>query len=1766
MGCSAYVGRVGALAVALGVGWAATVGTGVATADPDTGTSSESEATDAGSSASRDAESTQGIGSSPGQTTATESTSGPATTTTTTTGGPSTSVSSSGGALTSTRATEDTAEPTTTEPTVDEATPTATPTATLAPSPTSAPAPTETPAPTTNELPAPEQVRAGEPSPTSGTGKASAVDATPRSSTVTGAASVTGTVSPRANPSPVTPALQTGAPTALAAARVTSETSPAITTQPAGPIETLLVAPTRIVVGLLGLLVGPVVGSPLSPATPGPVFELLVALYRRIDDFLFNATPTTNLRQLGQTTPDGIVTGTLGAVDANGDPLRYQVVGQPTSGTVVVASDGTYVYTPKPGTAQSGITDAFTVTIDDSAGFHLFGFLSQRTVTVTVPVTVSGTNRAPEFSTRPVVTGIDPTTGAVTVAFGASDPDGDPLRYSATAADRAAAVTVNGTQVTYVPTDAARHAAALHPTTDTITVVVTDRLGATTTATVSVPVIGRNAVPASSGVTIDTTDPATGRITGSLNVTDADRDTLTFHPTTVTTSKGTFTVDATGGFTYQPTAAARHAAARLGATSATYDSADFSVTDGYGGSVLVSVTVGIAPQNVPPVPPSSPTVSEPGADGTVTGTIKFTDTDGDLLGLSATTDPRGRLVVAADGSFTFTPTEAATLAAGAVAATAADRQVTYTVTATDGYGGVSMVTVTVSIQPQPVAPVAGVGVESAREDTPFTGSLKGLATDANGDTLTFEISEKPTRGTLVLAPDGTYTYTPGRDYSGIDVFSFTASDGLRRSERGYVTIGVNPVNDAPVAGTVSIGTTQNTPASGTLTATDVDSTTLTFSGGGKTTKGTVVVDGDGTFRYTPDRNVTGSDTFSFTVSDGALTSRGAVSVTIEPVNQAPTGSIEVRVTDPDTGELRIIVTGTDTDGGSVTITEPSDPARYDLVFVSRAPADGVTVAQYVYRPSDAARAAAAATPGADVQTLSFTISDGALTSIASVDVPVAPAAGAVLVDPETPVSLGLQPGTTTGASIGAVNATKQGVTYTVIGQPRFGTFNIAGDGTFTYTPDPLRRVAAAGTATTADDADAIAVRVSDGTTSQTVTITPSVFPTNVAAVYQLPTGTTAAGSPVLAATGAGYVTVRTVDGNYAIVMTSPGGAAPRVVALAGAPIDGVYVDGRIALQYSRATDGTVSATVIRTGGAATTVLPGSPTDQFVDHTTGTVYVVSESGTGAHAVTLLPTAGTSATVSLPGEPDDLIERRDGSYVTVTTNSSGERAIVVIRPDGSSASHALAGTLTAVPTPGPAGSWVFLTRAADGTTGVTVLRPDDTFDSATLPGNVIGTPGPNRRGIFVVRTVRQESNSLVDYETTIGSAGALVSTQTAVQNFDGTIVGAVGYLDEPATTRYFTVLLPKSAPRDPDRYALVVETIDRSQVFALTGSPMDRTELRPTMNNPDTHTIYQVTTVTPPNSQPPVDYVTVIDTRLMIAKTVALPGGISTDPTIDPVSGTAFIVSNDPTHQWITVLNAKDGPTIIPVTGTFPRTEFFVSDGVGRVVTNAAGTYALLTVDSTGRAQTTALGGTPVGGYVVDPLSGNVIQAVRSDGQTALVIIYADGSSTSAALPGTLADGPFVSGQDGVIRAVVKAPGTNGAYSIATIRPDGTVVTAALGTTMNPTVLELEDSFIVRVRTGSTYGVIVVRDDGSTVGISIPGVPVEDYGVDGSGRTYFTSVSSTTTTVTIIAPDGTSTVRTVPGRASTAVTFGPSGAFQLTDAGFFALAEPTDTGLL
>ena len=327
----------------------------------------------------------------------------------------------------------------------------------------------------------------------------------------------------------------------------------------------------------------------------------------------------------------------------------------------------------------------------------------------TAAVLPAAVNRVPVISSVVVGRG-DPATGVVTAVITARDPDNDRITFRTSSTTRGRATITAGGVLTYTPTSAARHAAAMEQAApqalnDTVTVTVADTKGAQASTAVTVPIVPRNAVPVAQ-TSVGTPNASTGVVTGRVGATDSDRDVLTLTAPT-STAKGAVRLGISGDFTYTPSSAARHAAARTGAgTAVQTDTFTVTVRDGYGGVVNVPVTVSIASRNTAPVA-SAPTVGAPDSvTGVVTGSVRATDADGDPLTYSApATTPKGNLTVSpGSGAFRYTPTPAARNAAAAPGATDADRRDGFTVTVTDGYGGSTPLAVSVPISPKASTP------------------------------------------------------------------------------------------------------------------------------------------------------------------------------------------------------------------------------------------------------------------------------------------------------------------------------------------------------------------------------------------------------------------------------------------------------------------------------------------------------------------------------------------------------------------------------------------------------------------------------------------------------------------------------------------------------------------------------------------------------------------------------------------------------------------------------------------------------------------------------------------------------------------------------------------------------------------------------------------------------------------------------------------------------------------------------------------------------
>ena len=185
------------------------------------------------------------------------------------------------------------------------------------------------------------------------------------------------------------------------------------------------------------------------------------------------------------------------------------------------------------------------------------------------------------------------------------------------------------------------------------------------------------------------------------------------------------------------------------------------------------------------------------------------------------------------------------------------------------------------------APAAQDQSVSTDEDTSLAITL--TATDAENSALAYIIVSNPAHGAL----SGTLpnlTYTPNANWNGTDNFTFKATDGLRDSNIAPVTITVNPVNDAPVALDDSYSTNVNTALTvaplGVLTNdSDADGDLFWAFPVSGPAHGTLVLNADGSFTYTPATDYTGTDSFTYKAIDEATHSNVAtVYITVSQTN------------------------------------------------------------------------------------------------------------------------------------------------------------------------------------------------------------------------------------------------------------------------------------------------------------------------------------------------------------------------------------------------------------------------------------------------------------------------------------------------------------------------------------------------------------------------------------------------------------------------------------------------------------------------------------------------------------------------------------------------------------------------------------------------------------------------------------------------------------------------------------------------------------------
>jgi len=354
----------------------------------------------------------------------------------------------------------------------------------------------------------------------------------------------------------------------------------------------------------------------------------------------------------------------------------------------------------------------------------------------------------------------------------------------------------------------------------------------------------------------------------------------------------------------------------------------------------------------------------------------------------------------------------------------------FTFKVSDGTLESGLATVTIVIAAVNDAPVVTGQTVTTDEDAPVAITLG--ASDVEGDALTYTIVAGPTKGELTgTAPN--LVYVPNAEVSGTDSFTFKVNDGTVDSGLATVSITVNAVNDAPVAGALAVKTDEDTAVALTLQGFDAEGAKLTYTVVRAPANG--VLSGEGAnLEYMPNPDFNGKDSFTYKVNDGSLDSSAVtVAITVASVPDPPVALTQtVKVGQGNTGPVTL--QAYNPDNAALTYKLVSQPKQGTL---------SGTIPNLVYRANDDAS-------GTD--SFTFRVNDGTSDSgLAAVIIAIEKSSNT----PPTFINL-------TGRNIRELSATSfrllardndlpaQKLTYGLVSGPK--GLAVSADGVLTWTP------------------------------------------------------------------------------------------------------------------------------------------------------------------------------------------------------------------------------------------------------------------------------------------------------------------------------------------------------------------------------------------------------------------------------------------------------------------------------------------------------------------------------------------------------------------------------------------------------------------------------------------------------------------------------------------------------------------------------------------
>ncbi|MCW3171263.1 retention module-containing protein, partial [Shewanella subflava] len=437
----------------------------------------------------------------------------------------------------------------------------------------------------------------------------------------------------------------------------------------------------------------------------------------------------------------------------------------------------------------------------------------------------------------------------------------------------------------------------------------TTNTGVTATLTIEVTPVDDASVLVNDSQTIAEDTVATGNVLDNDSDIDSDLAVVSFEVegqsyaagTQVTLENGVLVLNADGSYTFTP--------------NENWNGQVPVITYTTNTGVTATLTIEVTPvDDASVLVNDSQTIAE---DTVATGNVldNDSDIDSDLAVVSfevegqsyaagtQVTLENGVLVLNADGSYTFTPNENWN---GQVPV------ITYTTNT-----GVTA-TLTIEVTPVDDPTVTLNDVVTVAEDTPATGNVLDNDSDPDSDltVVSFEVNGETylagsevtlEGGTLVINADGSYTFTPNDNWNGqVPVITYTTNTGSTAT----LTIEVTPVDDASVLVNDSQTIAEDTVATGNVldNDSDIDSdlAVVSFEVNGETylagsevtlEGGTLVINADGSYTFTPNDNWNGSvPVITYTTNTGVT---ATLTIEVTPVGDPAT----ITVNDSDKGTV-----------------------------------------------------------------------------------------------------------------------------------------------------------------------------------------------------------------------------------------------------------------------------------------------------------------------------------------------------------------------------------------------------------------------------------------------------------------------------------------------------------------------------------------------------------------------------------------------------------------------------------------------------------------------------------------------------------------------------------------------------------------------------------------------------------------------------------------------------------------------------------------------